>query len=168
MSTTTESLNGTGFSNNGIADALREQISAPRRFKPKPCATCGELIEDPAGPRTKYHDGCKPTGRRASGNGKAQQSEQADEAGKKADEPAAAPKRKRRAPARRRAAKRTPATPAATTLAARLTADCDQELQRLNGELERLEKGIEAMREEKVKLTTERAQVARVQKALTA
>lgn len=164
---TTDSLNGTGFSNNGIADALREQLDEPRpsnghgqRFKAKPCATCGQTIENPSGPRTKYHDDCKPTGR-ASGNGKAQQSEQAEQAGKKA----AAPKRKRRAPARRRPAARP--TPAAT-LAARLTADCDQELQRLDGELDRLEKGIAAMREEQAKLNADRAQVARVQQALVA
>jgi hypothetical protein len=183
--TTGASLNGTGFSDNGIADVLRQQIAEPRKqptFKPKPCEACGQTIENPGSGRTKYHEGCKPTGKRASASNGTQQSEQAAEAGKKAEKATAAPKRKRRAPARRAAAKA--ATPASTTLADRLSADCDQELQRLDGELERLEKGveamrdeqaklqaelekgIEAMREEQAKVQAERAEVERVQKAL--
>lgn len=149
---------GTGFSNNGVADAIREQIGEPRErtFKPKVCDVCDQEFT-PNGPAQKRHAECKPQAK--NGNGKTA-TKAAAEAGKgKGDTPAR--KRRRRAPARQ------PRPAAPTSLTARLTADCDQELQRLNGELERIEQGIQAMRDEQNKLKDERAKVERVQKALT-
>lgn len=155
-----DAVEGTGFKSNGHADALREQIDEPRRtFKPKPCATCGELIENPTSGAQKYHDhdGCKP----ARAAAKTTTTKPAE--GTKGDQPGKATRRngKRNGKPRRK-----PPTPAANGLLSKLSADCDQELARLDGELKRIEQGIKAMRDEQERVKADRARVARAQTAL--
>lgn len=147
------SVNGTGFATNGLADAIREQIGEPRErtFKPKVCDVCDQEFT-PSGPAQKRHPACKKNGKTAT--------KAAAKAAGKGKTGATPARKRRRAPA-------PPPTPAApTSLTVRLSTDCDQELQRLDGELDRIEQGIRAMRDEQNKLKDERAQVERVQKAL--
>lgn len=158
-------VEGTGFKSNGVADAVRAQIGEPRRFKPKPCAVCDQMIDEPRSGAQKYHDDCKPkAGAQSNGNGNgAQAARKGTSASTRTRKPRGTSAKKR---TRTNGNGRAAATPAPTGLLATLTAECDQELGRIDGELERIEKGIEAMRAEQNRLKDQRVHVARARKAL--